>query len=82
MLFRSSLRRGVLYAFRGTVPDEPMHRFRLQGLKAESRYRLKFQDQGPAANLMLAGRSLMQDGVPVTLALPLSSELIFFEEIP
>jgi hypothetical protein len=80
--YSASLRRGVLYAFRGTVPDEATHRFRLQGLKAESRYRLKYEVQGPAANHVLAGRSLMQEGAPVTLALPLSSELIFFEEVP
>ena len=80
--YAKSLRRGVLYAFRGTAPDEPMHRFRLLGLRPESRYRLRFQDQGPAADLVLAGRLLMQQGAPVTLAVPLSSELIFVEEVP
>jgi alpha-galactosidase len=78
--YSTSLRRGVLYAFRGTAPDEPTHRFRLLGLRPESRYRLRFEDEGPAADLVLAGRLLMQEGVPVTLALPLSSELIFLEE--
>jgi Melibiase/Glycosyl hydrolase family 36 C-terminal domain len=79
--YSSGLRRGVLYAFRGTAPEEPMHRFRLLGLRPESRYRLRFQDQGPAADLVLGGRLLMQEGAPVTLALPLSSELIFLEEV-
>jgi hypothetical protein len=79
--YSGRLRRGVLYAFRGTAPDEPTHRFRLLGLKPGSRYRLKFQDRGAAANLVLAGQSLMQEGVEVTLALPLSSELIFLEEV-
>ena len=79
--YSGKLRRGVLYAFRGTAPDEPTHRFRLLGLKFGSRYRLKFQDQGAAANLVLAGQSLMQEGIEVTLGLPLSSELIFFEEV-
>jgi hypothetical protein len=79
--YSARLRRGVLYAFRGTAPDEPTHRFRLLGLKPGSRYRLKFQDQGAAANRVLAGRLLMQEGVEVTLALPLSSELIFLEEV-
>ena len=79
--YSTSLRRGVLYAFRGTAPDEPMHRFRLLGLRPESRYRLRFQDQGPAADLVLSGRLLMQEGAPVTLALPLSSALIFLEEL-
>jgi hypothetical protein len=53
----------------------------LLGLKKTSRYRLNFQDRGAAAGLVLAGESLMQDGVDVTLILPLSSELIFFEEV-
>ena len=79
--YSARLRRGVLYAFRGTAPDEPTHRFRLLGLKSGSRYRLKFQDQGAPANLVLAGQSLMQEGVEVTLGLPLSSELIFLEEV-
>jgi alpha-galactosidase len=79
--FSATLRRGVLYAFRGSATDEPSHRFRLLGLKKDSRYRLNFQDQGAATGLMLAGESLMQDGVEITLNLPLSSELIFFEEV-
>ncbi|HWX34291.1 MAG TPA: glycoside hydrolase family 36 protein [Steroidobacteraceae bacterium] len=80
--YSARLRRGVLYAFRGTAPDQATHRFRLLGLKPESRYRLKFQDQGAAANLGLTGRMLMREGVEVTLGLPLSSELIFLEEVP
>jgi hypothetical protein len=53
----------------------------LFGLKPGGRYRLKFQDRGAAANLVLTGRVLMQVGVEVTLALPLSSELIFLQEV-
>jgi len=79
--YSARLRRGVLYAFRGSAPDQPTHRFRMLGLKPGSRYRLRFQDQGAAANRMLAGDSLMQEGVEVTLSLPLSSELIFIEEV-
>ncbi len=79
--YSAPLRRGVLYAFRGTVPDEPSHRFRLQGLDLKSRYRLKFQDRGAAAGLVRTGRSLMQEGVEVNLDVPLSSELIFIEEV-
>ena len=74
-------RRGVLYAFRGTVPGQPTHRFRLQGLEPEFKYRLTFQDRGPSAAQVVPGRLLMNDGVEVKLALPLSSELIFIEEI-
>jgi hypothetical protein len=79
--YSAKLRRGVLYAFRGSGLDEPTHRFRLLGLKPRSRYRLTFQDQGAAASLVLAGRLLMQEGVEVTLGLPLSCELIFLEEL-
>jgi hypothetical protein len=79
--YSTTLRRGVLYAFRGSAPDEPRHRFRLLGLAAGSRYRLKFQDQGADANRVMAGRSLMQEGLEVSLSLPLSSELIFLEEL-
>jgi hypothetical protein len=73
-------RRGVLYAFRGSASDLPAHRFRLTGLIRGSRYRLSFQDN-PAANKELTGESLMQTGVDVALALPLSSDLIFIEEV-
>ena len=76
--YSASLRRGVLYAFRGTG-DLPENRFRLLGLDPDSRYRLKFQDH-PALNRELTGAVLMQTGVDVRLDLPLSSELIFFDE--
>ena len=79
--YSAKRRRGVLYAFRGSTPDQAEHRFRLLGLNTASRYRLRFQDQGAAANQVLAGELLMQTGVAVTLPLPLSSELIFFEEV-
>jgi hypothetical protein len=79
--FSPRLRRGVLYAFRGTSPDQPLHRFPLFGLNPEGRYRIKFQDQPAAATFVLAGHSLLQDGVQVTLTLPLSSELVFIEEV-
>jgi len=74
------LGRGVLYAFRGSAPDQPTHRFRLLGLTPGSRYALKFQD-GAAANRVLSSEALMQQGVAVTLKWPFSSELVFFERI-
>jgi hypothetical protein len=78
--FSEELGRGVLYAFRGSAPDESSHHFRLLGLKDSRRYRLTFQDQG--RTLERAGASLLQTGIDVTLNIPLSSELVFFEEIP
>jgi alpha-galactosidase len=79
--YSPEVRHGVLYAFRGSASDLPTHRFRLTGLDRGRRYRLEFQDN-PAANRELTGESLMQMGVDVRLALPLSSDLIFFEEVP
>jgi alpha-galactosidase len=78
--YSARLRRGVLYAFRGNSIDQPQYRFHLLGLNPGSRYRLGFQDH-PALNRVLTGASLMHAGVDVNLALPLSSELIFFEEV-
>jgi hypothetical protein len=79
--YSAPLRRGVLYAFRGTVPDQPAHRYRLQGLDPRKRYRLSFQDRGNAAEQVREGSVLMGTGVEVTLPLPLSSELIFIQEV-
>jgi alpha-galactosidase len=79
--YSPDLRRGVLYAFRGTAPAETMHRFRLLGLNPARRYRLAFHDRGSSADAVQGGLSLMQEGLPVALALPLSSELIFLEEV-
>ena len=67
---------GVLFAFRGAIPDETKHRFVLNGLDAGKRYRLHFQD-GSAPDRLAAGRELMQQGLTVHLPGPLSSELVF-----
>ncbi|HVP35192.1 MAG TPA: alpha-galactosidase [Steroidobacteraceae bacterium] len=79
--YSPALRRGVLYAFRGSTPDEPTHRFRLAGLDARARYAVDFQDRGPAARTERSGLDLVQHGLEVTLDAPLSSELVFFERI-
>ncbi len=79
--YSAPLNRGVLYAFRGSAPDEPTHRYRLQGLDPQKRYRLEFHDAGKAAERVVAGRVLMSTGIDVTLSEPLSSELIFIEAI-
>lgn len=70
--------KGVLYAFRGSVTDEPEHRFVLAGLVAGKRYRLHFED-GTSPDAEVAGSELMGDGIEVHLAYPLSSELVFVE---
>jgi alpha-galactosidase len=79
--YSAGLGRGVLYAFRGSEPDQPTHRFRLLGLIPGRRYALKFQDQGAAADRVQTGHVLTQQGVAVTLKWPLSSELVFFEQV-
>ncbi len=66
---RRRLRRGVLYAFRGTAPDLPTHRFRLFGL--DPRAPLPARVPGSRHGCRLRFRpdeSLMQEGVEVTLA--------------
>ena len=63
-----------------SVPDQPTHRFRLLGLNPAGRYRVRFQDQGKAAERWLTGQVLMQEGVEVALPWPQSSELVFLDE--
>jgi alpha-galactosidase len=72
--------KGVLYAFRGTTAEQSEHRFVLQGLRSGARYALHFED-GSAPDTELPGRELMSAGISVKLAQPLSSELIFVQQI-
>jgi alpha-galactosidase len=71
-------RRGVVYAFRGTIEGEKTHSFALKGLQPSAMYRIKFYDHSSADRTM-TGRELMGRGLKATLALPNSSELIFIE---
>ncbi|HEY2861399.1 MAG TPA: glycoside hydrolase family 36 protein [Terracidiphilus sp.] len=66
---------GVVYAFRGSTPDESQHAFALAGLNSSRRYTLHFQDRS-APDRIATGRELLQ-GLVVKLANPLSSELVF-----
>ena len=72
-------KRGVLYAFRGSIRNEDSHTFDFAGLDAASYYRLHFQD-GSSPDREATGKQLMTDGLQVHLANPLSSELVFVEE--
>lgn len=72
-------RRGVVFAFRGSDPREPRHRFLLAGLRPKAFYKLHFQD-GSAADRTVTGNELMSSGLVATLPTTLSSELIFIEE--
>jgi hypothetical protein len=71
-------KRGVVYAFRGTIEGEKNHSFVLHGLESSARYRIKFHDRGMEHSV--SGRDLMGGGLMVTLDEPNSSELVFLEE--
>jgi hypothetical protein len=76
-----SAKKGVLFAFRGSIPDEPRHRFNLAGLDPQKRYQLHFED-GSATDTQPSGKELMASGLAVHLPASLSSELIFLTELP
>ncbi|MGA2539532.1 MAG: alpha-galactosidase, partial [Terracidiphilus sp.] len=71
--------KGVLYAFRGSIADEPVHRFRLAGLDPAKTYHQHFEDS-TAPDRDATGSELMRSGLTVTLHEPLSSELVFLTE--
>jgi hypothetical protein len=71
--------RGVVFAFRGSAPDEEEHRFVLAGLDPGKTYQLHFQD-GSAPDRLATGSELMGAGLLVRLPGPLSSELVLLEE--
>ncbi|HEY6273706.1 MAG TPA: glycoside hydrolase family 36 protein [Terriglobales bacterium] len=70
---------GVVYAFRGSTPEESRHTYRLKGLRADRAYDLHFEDQTSADHRM-PGQVLMDSGLTVSLQLPESSELVFIKE--
>ncbi len=72
--------RGAIFAFRGTAPGEATHVLKPQGLRAASRYRVRFQDHS-SADLEMAGSELMDAGVTVKLPIENSSEILHIEEI-
>jgi hypothetical protein len=72
--------RGVLYAFRGSATTESTHIFALQGVRASRAYRLHFQDHS-APDRNATGSELLSRGITVNLPVPLSSELIFLQEV-
>lgn len=70
---------GVIYAFRGSTGSESTHNFVLKGLQRKTLYKLHFHDHS-SLDRSVIGRELLTTGVRVTLPVPYSSELIFFEE--
>jgi alpha-galactosidase len=71
---------GVVFAFHGSIPNEPDHTFMLAGLDSGKRYRLHFQD-GSAADREVSGQDLMRAGLAVHLPGPQTSEIIFVTEL-
>jgi alpha-galactosidase len=72
-------KKGVVFTFRGSIPDEPEHRFVLSGLNPQGHYKLHFED-GSAPDREASGSELLGAGLAVHLQNPLSSELVFLEE--
>ena len=72
--------KGVLFAFRGSIADEAQHRFVLAGLDASKLYKLHYED-GTAPDREAKGSELMGSGVMVNLQTPLSSDLVFLEDV-
>jgi alpha-galactosidase len=71
--------RGVVFAFRGSIADEDDHAYILHGLDPARQYKLHFQD-GSAPDAIEQGSRLIEKGLDVHLANPLSSELVFLED--
>jgi alpha-galactosidase len=74
----SDRRRGVLYAFHGTIETEKTHAYLLEGLNPAGHYQLKFYDHS-APDRTVTGQELAKKGLKVTLPLPDSSEIVFIE---
>jgi hypothetical protein len=73
-------KKGVVFAFRGTISDQPGHRFVLAGLEASKRYHLHYED-GSMPDREETGADLMAAGLLVQLKEINSSELVFVEEV-
>jgi alpha-galactosidase len=78
--FDSNRGRGVLYTFRGSTSDEKQHRFPVEGVQSSHSYRLHFSDHS-APDRTISGRELLDRGLTVALPLPLSSELVFIDDL-
>jgi len=72
----SRRQRGVVYAFRGSEPEEGTHSFVLKGLDPSARYAISFNDH-TSADGMVTGKELMETGLKVRLPDQNSSDLVF-----
>jgi alpha-galactosidase len=71
--------KALVYAFRGSDPEDKRHRFVLYGLHPHLQYRLHFQD-GSSPDRVESGHDLRSKGLNVSLTYPNSSELIFIDK--
>ncbi len=78
--FAPSSGQGVVYAFRGTAPEENTHTYLLKGLQPDRHYALHFNDHS-SPDREASGEDLMASGLLVNLPLPQSSELVFIQAI-
>jgi hypothetical protein len=78
--FDPQRRSGVVYAFRGSIADEPNHSFVLKGLQPDRSYRVAFHDHS-SPDRTATGHDLLTTGLQVELPRPNSSELVFLEEV-
>jgi hypothetical protein len=72
----SARQRGVVYAFRGTGPEESSHSFVLKGLNPSAQYAISFHDH-TSSDGTLTGQALVEKGLKVRLPHENSSELVF-----
>ncbi len=60
--------------------DESQHRFPVEGVQPGHNYRLHFSDHS-APDRTISGRELLDRGLTVALPLPVSSELVFIDDL-
>lgn len=69
--------RAAVVCFRREECPFEASRFRLKGLRPASAYRV--EDAGSGETVVRTGRSLMEEGLPVTLGQPRSSALLYID---
>jgi alpha-galactosidase len=79
--FDPRMRRGVVYAFRGSTKTETLHRFIIRGVDPGAKYQLRFRDHS-AKDQIYAGDYLLTSGVLLKLPIVNSSDIILLEEVP
>ncbi len=71
-------RRGALFAFRGSAPDDGTHLFHLRGLSPTTQYTIRSRD-GRFPPRRITGSRLMTEGITLRMDAPFSSDVLLFE---